>query len=67
MNDSQSKVKKYMDGQIHELKRGRDNLRDREDQPGSLGNLYNGMLGHAVEFEITHMEHLRDDLIDLLN
>lgn len=66
MNDSQSRVKKFMNSQIEQLESGLDNLRDRDYQPNDMGNLYNGMLKHSVEFEIKHMRHLRDELLDVL-
>ncbi len=66
MNESQSRVKKFMNSQIEQLETGLDNLRDRDYQPNDMGNLYNGMLKHSVEFEIKHMRHLRDELLDVL-
>lgn len=66
MNQSQKIVKDYMDQQIGSLEHGLDCLEDREYQPNELGDLYNGMLKHSVSYEIRHMEHLRDDLLDKL-
>lgn len=66
MNESQSRVKKFMNSQIEQMETGLDNLRDRDYQPNDMGNLYNGMLKHSVEFEIKHMRHLRDELLDVL-
>lgn len=66
MTVSQIKVENWMNERIHQLKKGMHNLEDRSYQPDELGNLYNGMLKHSVEFEIQHMEHLRDELVDLL-
>lgn len=64
--DAKKIVKEYMDTQIQELKQGMDNLEDRDKQPTHSGNLYNGMLKHAVSFEIKHMEHMREELLNLL-
>ncbi|MCI9272940.1 MAG: hypothetical protein HFE39_03175 [Clostridiales bacterium] len=66
MNESQRKVKNFMNAQIDQLESGLDNLQDRDYQPNDMGNLYNGMLKHSVRFEIQHMRHLRDELIDVL-
>jgi hypothetical protein len=66
MNENQKKIQHYMDEKIDALKRGMYNLRDRDYQPNSMGDLYNGMLKHSVEFEIKHMEHLKEELIDEL-
>ena len=66
MTVSQIKVENWMNERIHQLKKGMHSLQDRSYQPDELGNLYNGMLKHNVEFEIQHMEHLRDELVDLL-
>lgn len=66
MNEQQSRIKQYMDSQIYDLKEGMHCLQDREKQPNTLGDLYNGMLKHTVSFEIGHMEKLRDELVDLL-
>lgn len=66
MNESQSKIKKFMNAQIDQLESGLDNLQDRDFQPNDMGNLYNGMLKHSVSFEIQHMRHLRDELINVL-
>ena len=55
-----------MNSQINELKHGMHNLNDRDDQPTHAGNLYNGMLKHAVSFEIEHIENMRDELLKLL-
>ena len=55
-----------MNAQIDQLESGLDNLQDRDYQPNDMGNLYNGMLKHSVRFEIQHMRHLRDELIDVL-
>lgn len=66
MNETQKKIKDCMNEKIKELKNGLNHLKDRDIQPTGSGNLYNGMLKHSVEFEITHMEHLRDELIDLV-
>lgn len=67
MNDSQLKVKKFMEQQIDEMENGLDNLRDRDVQPTDMGDLYNGMLKHCVSFEIQHMRRLKDELIDVLS
>lgn len=64
--DARHIVKDYMDSQINELKHGMHNLNDRDDQPTHAGNLYNGMLKHAVSFEIEHIENMRDELLKLL-
>lgn len=66
MNDSQSKIKKFMNSQIDQMESGLDNLQDREYQPNDMGDLYNGMLKHSVSFEIQHMKRLRDELLDVL-
>ena len=60
MSDAKKKVKAYMDEQIAVLEEGLDR------QPAKEGNLYNGMLKSTVEFEITHMRHLSEDLQKLL-
>ncbi len=67
MNNSQLKVKKFMEQQIDEMENGLDNLRDRDVQPTDMGDLYNGMLKHCVSFEIQHMRRLKDELIDVLS
>lgn len=67
MNDSQLKVKKFMEQQIDEMENGLDNLRDRDVQPTDMGDLYNGMLKHCVSFEIQHMRRLKEELIDVLS
>ncbi len=64
--DAKHIVKDYMNSQINELKHGMHNLNDRDDQPTHAGNLYNGMLKHAVSFEIEHIENMRDELLKLL-
>ncbi len=66
MNDSQAKVKDYMDGRITELKMGLENLQLRDQQPTNIGDLYNGMLKNTVNFEIQHMQKLREELLDVL-
>ena len=65
MNDYQAKVKQYMDRQISSLHEGMRNL-EEGDRPTDMGNLYNGMLKSTVSYEIRHMEHLREDLLNLL-
>lgn len=67
MNDSQKKVKRFMDDQIGLLEHGLDNLCDRDVQPNEMGDLYNGMLKHTVSFEIQHMKKLKDSLIEALS
>ncbi len=64
--DARQIVKNYMNSQIKELKHGMNNLQDRDEQPTHAGNLYNGMLKHAVSFEIEHLENMRDELMTLL-
>lgn len=63
MNETQQKVKKFMDRQIAELDEGLDHLQHRGGQPTDMGNVYNGMLKCVVPFEIEHMKNLRDELI----
>ena len=62
MNSSQQKVKQFMDERIGRLEEGMDHLQDRDYQPNEMGDLYNGMLKHAVSFEILHMRRLKDEL-----
>lgn len=64
--DAKKIVKEYMDTQIDELKQGMHNLQDRDEQPTHSGNLYNGILKHAVSFEIEHMQQMREELLGLL-
>jgi len=64
--DSKKIVREYMNRQIAELEDGLNNLHDRDEQPTHSGNLYNGMLKHAVTFEIEHMKNLRDELLQIL-
>lgn len=60
-------VKNYMESQIRDLKDGMHNLQGRRDEPPTqTGNLYNGILKHAVSFEIERMELMRDELMALL-
>ena len=66
MSDAKKKVKAYMDEQIAVLEEGLDRLYAEDRQPAKEGNLYNGMLKSTVEFEITHMHHLSEDLQKLL-
>lgn len=66
MNESQKKVKSFMNDRISQLECGFTRLQTREEQPDEMGNLYNGMLKHSVDFEIKHMRHLRDELIEVL-
>lgn len=65
MTIAQIKVETLMNEKIRELKQGMKHLIDRDVQPDGIGNLYNGILKHNVEFEIQHMEHLRDELMNL--
>lgn len=55
-----------MNNQISQLECGFARLQNRDEQPDEMGNLYNGMLKHSVDFEIKHMRHLRDELIEVL-
>lgn len=55
-----------MNDRISQLECGFTRLQTREEQPDEMGNLYNGMLKHSVDFEIKHMRHLRDELIEVL-
>ena len=66
MSDAKNKVKHYMDEQIAMLEDGLGRLQAESRQPVKEGDLYNGMLKSAVEFEITHMRHLSEDLQKLL-
>ena len=66
MNPSQKLVSDCMNHKIHELKDCMNRLCEHDCQPAKDGNVYNGMLKSSVDFEITHMEHLRDELVDLL-
>lgn len=66
MNDSQLKVKDFLDNRINELQSGLDNLQDRDKQPTQLGNFYNSILRHNVEFEIDKTKELKKDLIEVL-
>lgn len=66
MNDSQLKIKDFMDQRVNQLRSGLANLNDRDKQPDPLGDLYNGILRHSIEFEITHMKQLERDLIEVL-
>ena len=66
MNSSQQKVKQFMDERIGRLEEGMDHLQDRDYQPNEMGDLYNGMLKHAVSFEIQHMRRLKDELLETL-
>ena len=66
MNESQQKVKSFMNNQISQLEWGFGRLQNRDEQPDEMGNLYNGVLKHSVDFEIKHMRHLRDELIEVL-
>lgn len=63
MNQYQQKIERFMDGQIGELKEGLDHLRENEGTPTDLGDVYNGMLRHTVEYEIEHMESLKQELL----
>ena len=67
MNESQKKVKQFMDSQIGLLEHGLNNLCDRDRQPNEMGDLYNGMLKHTVSYEIQHMKKLKDSLIEVLS
>lgn len=66
MNDNQLKVKDFLDNRINELKSGLSKLQDRDEQPTQLGNFYNGVLKHSIEFEIQEMKELKKDLIEVL-
>lgn len=66
MNDSQRKVKQFMEERIDLLEEGMDNLQDRDYQPDGMGDLYNGILKHAVSFEIQHMRRLKEELLETL-
>ena len=66
MNESQQKVKSFMNNQISQLECGFARLQNRDEQPDEMGNLYNGMLKHSVDFEIKYMRDLRDELIEVL-
>ena len=66
MNESQQKVKQFMDSQIDQLESGLENLKENKDQPVDIGNLYNGMLRNSVSFEITHLQKLEQELLDVL-
>ncbi len=63
MNQYQKKIERFMDGQIGELKEGLGHLKDSDVSPTDLGDVYNGMLRHTVEYEIEHMECLKKELI----
>ncbi len=65
MNDNQLKVKDFLDNRINELQSGLNNLQDRDKQPTQLGNFYNNVLKHSVEFEIKKTKELKKDLIEL--
>ena len=66
MNESQNKVKSFMDSQIEQLQSGLENLKDHKDQPVDIGNLYNGMLRNSVSFEIKHLQKLEEELLEVL-
>lgn len=66
MNDNQLKVKDFLDNRINELQSGLTNLQDRDKQPTQLGNFYNGVLKHSIEFEIKKTKELKKDLIEVL-
>lgn len=66
MNESQKKVEQCLDHKINCLKEGLHRLNDRNHQPVKEGDVYNGMLKHNVQFEITHMEHLKEELMKVL-
>mgnify|MGYP003377143662 FL=1 len=66
MNQYQQKIERFMDGQIGELKEGLSHLKDSDISPTDLGDVYNGMLRHTVEFEIEHMECLKKELLEEL-
>lgn len=63
MNQNQKKIKKHMEQKIQELHECMDNLVLCGDAPNERGKLYNSMLKGNVEFEISHMEQLTDDLV----
>lgn len=65
MNDNQLKVKDFLDNRINELQSGLSNLQDRDKQPTQLGNFYNSVLKHSIEFEIKKTKELKKDLIEL--
>ena len=67
MNQYQKRARDYMDAQISQLQDGLENLQMRSTQPDEMGDLYNGMLKHSVSFEIRHMEHLKEDLMEILS
>lgn len=66
MNDNQLKVKDFLDNRINELQSGLTNLQHRNKQPTQLGNFYNSVLRHNIEFEIKKTKELKEDLIEVL-
>lgn len=67
MNEAQKKVSRYMEDKIEILQHSMHNLKKYEDESGDLGGLYNGILRNNVNFEIQHMEHLKQELLNLLD
>ena len=63
MNKNQKTIETCMNRKIEELKACMGNLTTRDNQPTDRGNLYNGMLKSSVEFEMRHMEHLKEELM----
>lgn len=63
MNQNQKRIECCMNKKIDELKECMGNLKNRNNQPSDRGNLYNGMLKSSVEFEMRHMEHLKQELM----